>query len=210
MSVAPSAPQEPSYATPDRVAYAAGILPFARYNGETVFLVGRDAQDGTWSDFGGKYESRDKNEMETAQREFYEETCGMVMDMKALRMRMSFPQTFQMLQSTTQSKHPYYMHLLEVPFDPGLRAHFRRSVAFLRFSRLPKTLVEKADVQWVTLAQLRRLTLRAVFAQSVRRHEAVLVALATDGMLHGSFPLLPTASSSSPPSSSSSSSASWR
>ena len=165
-------------------AYAAGILPFATYRGEVMFLVGRDAQDGTWSDFGGKCETRDNSPLDTAQREFYEETCGVVMELKTLKMRMNCTDTYHMLQSSTQSRHPYYMHLLEIPFDPGLRTQFRRTVSFLRFSKLPKALVEKGDVQWVTLTQLKRLSLRSIFAQTLRRHESTLVSLVAAGQLH--------------------------
>lgn len=153
------------------IAYAAGILPYAKYKETTVFLVGKDAQDGLWSDFGGKYEVKDRNEIDTAQREFQEESCGSVMDIKTLRMRMSVTSNYHLLQSTTQAKHPYYMYLLEVPFDPHVRANFKRTVSFLRFSKLPKAMVEKVDLQWVTLPQLMALNLRSVFHASLLRHQ---------------------------------------
>jgi len=164
-------------ANENQIAYAAGILPYAVYNGRVVFLLGKDAQDALWSDFGGKYETKDKNEIETAMREMTEETCGCVMDMRALRMRMSFHCNYHMLQSTTQSKHPYYMYLLQVPFDPHLRSAFKKTVAFLRYSKLPKGMVEKVDVQWVTLEQMQRMTLRSVFHSSVMRHYQFLESL---------------------------------
>lgn len=158
--------------------YAAGVLPWACLKGRVIFLVGRDAQDGTWSDFGGKHEARDRSELETAQREFYEETCGTVMDLRALKTRMNCPQTFRMLVSTTQSKHPYFMYLLEIPFDASLRTAFRKTVAYLRFAKVARGMVEKTDVQWVTLEQLRRMDLRSIFGQTLRRHEATLEKLA--------------------------------
>lgn len=161
---------------PEYIAYAAGILPFARYKGVTVFLVGKDAQDGLWSDFGGKFEARDNSELDTAQREFQEETCGCVMTRKALRNRMLHPHNYTLLESTTQAKHPYYMYLMEIPFDPSVRKLFDRVVDFLRFSKLPRSMVEKVDLQWVTLHQLRTLKLRSVFQATLERHQALLQA----------------------------------
>ena len=167
----------PNSSSGNYIAYAAGILPYARYKGVTMFLVGKDAQDGLWSDWGGKFESKDKSEMETAQREFQEETCGCVMDMKTLRVRMSLPSNYTILQSTTQAKHPYYMYLMEVPFDAHVRANFKRTVSFLRFCRLPKSMVEKVDMQWVTLSQLMALNLRTVFHSGLQKHKSALHAL---------------------------------
>lgn len=158
----------------DYIAYAAGILPFARYRGFTVFLVGKDAQDGMWSDFGGKYETKDKNELDTAQREFQEETCGCVMTRKVLRNRMLHAHNYTLLESTTQARHPYYMYLMEIPFDPSIRKLFERVVDFLRFSKLPKSMVEKVDMQWVTLQQLKTLKLRPVFQATLERHHQLL------------------------------------
>lgn len=159
------------------IAYAAGILPYARYKGLTVFLVGKDAQDGAWSDFGGKYETRDRCQMETAQREFQEETCGCVMTRKALRSRMFHAHNYRLLESLTQAKHPYYMYLMEIPFDPLVRRTFERVVDFIRFSKMPKSMVEKTDLQWVTLQQLKTSKLRSVFQATIERHQGLLQAL---------------------------------
>ena len=57
------------------VKYSAGILPYSFYNGVTYFLVGKDAREDGWSDFGGKCEVIDESKaIMTACREFYEET----------------------------------------------------------------------------------------------------------------------------------------
>ena len=180
--------------TPDlHIAYAAGILPFALYKGTVVFLVGKDAQDGLWSDFGGKYETKDRTELETAQREFIEETCGCVLDMRALKMRMNHTHHYRVLTSLTQSKHPYYTHVIQVPFDPMVRSIFRRTTAFLRFLKLPRGVMEKVDLRWVTLDGLKQLSCRSVFQSSMTRHEDFFTALAQTGRL-------PDTSSSSSPS----------
>lgn len=61
----------------------AGVLPIA-FDGEKVlFLFGQERNTGEWSDFGG---GRDEGEqlIETAAREGYEETSGMLGDQQAM------------------------------------------------------------------------------------------------------------------------------
>jgi predicted NUDIX family NTP pyrophosphohydrolase len=62
--------------------YSAGILLYRYNNNQLEFLLGKDVKYNSWSDFGGKYDSVDnKNPLYTAIREFYEETCGVIMNM---------------------------------------------------------------------------------------------------------------------------------
>lgn len=154
--------------------YAAGILPYALYENEIVFLIGQDAHDGLWSDFGGKFEPADRTALETAQREFNEETCGAVIEAWALKVRMSLPRNYHMLTSATQSRHPYFMFVVELPFDSGCRACFKRITSFLRSERIQKRYVEKMDVQWVTWKQLCQMNLRRVFHATIIRHQRYL------------------------------------
>ena len=57
------------------IRYSAGILPYTfDQDGKCFFLLGKD-NDNDWSDFGGRCEYTDKNnEINTACREFYEES----------------------------------------------------------------------------------------------------------------------------------------
>lgn len=168
-------------------SYSAGILPFAFHENKTYFLVGKDGQDGTWSDFGGKYESKDRSYLDTAQREFYEETCGCVMDMRALRLRMSLSSNIHVLRSSTQSKHLYLMYIVEIPFDACLRTSFKRTLNFLRFSKASRNFMEKSDVQWVTVDDLfSSVTLRSVFHATINRHVRFLHDLSSRGCLNAS------------------------
>ena len=60
-----------------------GILPVAIYRGDIYFLFGRESRhidhkaSGLWSDFGGAPEKKE-NRMETAAREGWEETEGVL------------------------------------------------------------------------------------------------------------------------------------
>lgn len=165
------------------VHYAAGILPVTLHEGRVLFLVGQDVRDRAWSDFGGKCERVDKNDaMNTACREFYEETYGTVADHRALRHRMATaPETVLALHSRTQNGHPYCMYVMQVPYAPHLRNAFRKALNFLFHKGMGKTLVEKTDVQWVTWERLGPggdLPKRPVFAATLEAHAATLATLA--------------------------------
>lgn len=162
--------------------YAAGILPITWYRDTALFLVGRDLRDDTYSDFGGKCEKVDKNDaVNTSVREFYEETLGMVLPVKALRQRMT-PRNCLCLRSKTQNGHPYYMYVVEVAFMPHLRNAFQKTLAFLKYRNLHKVYVEKTDVRWVTWRTLMgALPKRGVFASTLDQHRDLLERAVADG-----------------------------
>ena len=66
--------------------YSAGVLPYTfDQQGKCLFMLGKDI-DGDWSDFGGRCEFSDKNEpLNTASREFFEETLGAIMSIQEYR-----------------------------------------------------------------------------------------------------------------------------
>ena len=66
--------------------YSAGILPYqVGENKRIYFLLAKDTS-GYWSDFGGKCEPKDGNNIqETAAREFYEESFGSVLSLQSIR-----------------------------------------------------------------------------------------------------------------------------
>ena len=159
------------------VHFAAGILPITwATDGTLLFLIGQDVRDASWSDFGGKCEKADRGDIvATACREFFEETYGCLLDVKALWQRMH-PSNYILLKSKTQNGHPYYMFLVEVPFAPHLRNAFLKTLAFLRYKDMHRLYVEKTDIQWVTLEALRAPALqkRSVFANTIDMHETIL------------------------------------
>lgn len=163
------------------VHYAAGILPVARHGGQVLFLVGQDVRDRSWSDFGGKCERGDRGDpLNTACREFYEETYGCVVDHRALRARLCASNSL-VLRSRTQNNHPYFMFVVEVPYSPHLRNSFHKALAFVRHKNLAKAFVEKTDVMWVTWAALTSpdLVKRPVFKSTIETHAGVLGRLAS-------------------------------
>lgn len=163
------------------VHYAAGILPITWHRGQLLFLVGQDIRDKSWSDFGGKCERCDRNDpLTTACREFYEETYGCVIDYRSLRHRLCSSNCLA-LRSRTQNNHPYWMFLVEVPYQPHLRNAFHKALGFLRHKNLCKVLVEKTDVKWISWDMLRGqdLNKRSVFKNTVDSHAHTLARIAS-------------------------------
>jgi len=152
--------------------YAAGILPYTLYNGDVYFLLGKDARDNCWSDFGGKAEQEDENRpLNTAIREMYEETCGVVMDLRCLRGRLTGRNERRHLVSQTQNNKDYYMYCLEIPFNPLLRSTFRKVLSYLKYMKVHKKSIEKTDVKWISASAILQgdIRLRCVFQNSFKR-----------------------------------------
>lgn len=153
--------------------YAAGILPISWVDGVPLFLVGRDIRDGTFSDFGGKRERYDRNELATASREFYEETLGTVVGQRQILMRLT-PKTAILVPGRTQNGNPYHMYIVEVPYAPHVRSAFKKTAEFLRSKNVNRLYVEKLDVQWATLEMLRTMNKRSVFENTLNANARLI------------------------------------
>lgn len=128
--------------------YAAGILPYTFFNGQVYLLLGKDVRDNFWSDFGGKCEPQDDDKpMLTAIREFYEETCGIIMDPKSLKIKMNNIQSVTF--SNTQNNNTYYMYAIEIPYNSIYRGVFRRMLMYLKHINMYRRTIEKTDIKWV-------------------------------------------------------------
>jgi 8-oxo-dGTP pyrophosphatase MutT (NUDIX family) len=165
--------------------YAAGVLPLTWADPYTpLFLVGRDIRDGTWSDFGGKCEKIDRDVAATASREFWEETCGVLMDLKTARTRL-FPGNCIVIRGATQNRHPYWSFIIEVPFVSHARDAFAKQLAFLRHRNVHRAYVEKTDIMYVDLPTLLSdaLPKRGVFSNTIMQHRDTLERIAAAGMM---------------------------
>ena len=156
--------------------YAAGVIPFTFdvISGKTLFLIGLETRDNTFSDFGGKSESRDKSSsgrpcpIATASREFYEETLGLVMGQSTTKARIN-QQNAVVLLSSTLNKHRYFQFVIQIDFQPAAPVYFARAVAFLRARGMGK-FVEKSSIKWVTFEELQELPQRQVFSHTLSLH----------------------------------------
>jgi len=67
-----------------------GLIPYAQHQGETYYLLGREAwmdgyaDSGKWSGFGGGMESCDSSVVQGAAREAYEESMGFLGDIDTI------------------------------------------------------------------------------------------------------------------------------
>lgn len=136
--------------------YSAGILPYqVDENGKMYFLLGKDTS-GTWSDFGGKCEFQDKNNIkETAAREFFEESLNSIIDMNTAREMLKNEKNYILITSRTLSGNPYYMFVLRTPMLPDTsRDRFMRTLQYLQYTKADYTCLEKTDINWVSLDTL--------------------------------------------------------
>ena len=125
--------------------YAAGMLLFSIHNNEVYVLLGKD-QYGFFSDFGGRNEMHDQNEIDTASRECYEETCGTVESIDNLKL---ISEKSAMVTSETYYKRPYYMYISQITHDKNVPYAFNKIQNHLRKISNLKAFKEKASVEWI-------------------------------------------------------------
>jgi hypothetical protein len=171
--------------------YSAGILPYT-YNlqGQCLFLLGKD-YEGDWSDFGGRCELKDRNDpINTASREFYEETLGAVMDISDCNDKLMNGKPIKIVSKTLNGS-PYYMYLLYVE-NSNYPENFNKTSNFLKYhysnistSGLNK-IIEKVNIRWVTLDTLLNcienrdsspISLRGVFYKTIENFKEEIVVL---------------------------------
>lgn len=138
-----SAPKEmegasPSTKTADALGPYAGVLPWARVpdTGEVVILLGQERFEpgwrdgGRWSDFGGGTEPAvDRDRIEAAAREAYEETMGMLGSRAEIETALRAAARADRLREARSPKGAS-VFLLEVPYDPMLPRQFARVRAY--------------------------------------------------------------------------------
>jgi hypothetical protein len=133
--------------------YSAGILPYqVDDKGKIYFLMGRD-NENNWSDFGGKCEFKDNNNIkETAAREFFEESLNSIMDINTTREILRNENNYTLIESRTLSGSPYYMFVLRVPMLPDTcRDRFHKTLQYLKYIKTDSSHMEKNDIKWVSM-----------------------------------------------------------
>ena len=139
-----------------QLIYSAGILPYqVNENNKIYFLLGKDA-DGNWSDFGGKCEPKDRNNIqETAAREFFEESLNSVINLTSTRNLLKNKKNYTMINSKSLAGSSYYMFILRVPMIPDTaKDRFQKTLEYLRFINADYQYMEKVDIGWISLDTL--------------------------------------------------------
>ena len=132
--------------------YSAGVLPYTfDQTGKCLFLLGKD-YDNDWSDFGGRCEFRDNNEpLNTACREFYEETLGSIITVKECMDKIITNPI--KITSQTLNGSPYYMYLVYIDFL-NYSEVFNKTAQFLRYqfdAQEMNKIIEKTTIRWVSM-----------------------------------------------------------
>lgn len=132
--------------------YSAGVLLYVEIDRVIYFLLGKDFKYRSWSDFGGKYDSEDDGcPMKTAAREFYEETCGVIMSKQ--KTYDLIKERGQKIMCSSYKQNEYYMYLLrydDVHSVPYLEERYRRQSHLMRETDDQNVTKyrEKSEIKW--------------------------------------------------------------
>lgn len=160
---------------------SAGILPFSRNEqGDIVFLLGKDSRDGVFSDFGGKSEQIDNGDpVNTATREFYEETLGCLCNSPhSIRERVK--KMSVMVTGTTKKGNVYSMFMIEVPYIPDLPLRFKKVVNFLKYKNIGSAYIEKSELVWVSIDEMFKIPKRQVFSDTIASNAPTLRRISSE------------------------------
>lgn len=134
--------------------YNAGVLPFQIESNQVFLCMGKD-KDGYWSDFGGKAEPVDKyNVLETAAREFYEESYGVILNFDQIRHQLNNEENFIQINSESYKNIRYYMFIVQVPKINGTEQHFKQISNYLHYINAGYQYKEKIEIGWISLNTL--------------------------------------------------------
>ncbi|ABU43949.1 hypothetical protein PBCVNY2B_462L [Paramecium bursaria Chlorella virus NY2B] len=160
---------------------SAGILPISRNDGgEIVFLIGKDSRDNVFSDFGGKSERIDNGDpVNTATREFYEETLGCICN-NPHDIRFRVKNMSVLLMGETKNKNQYRMFVVNVPFMKHINSQFMKVMNFMRYKNIGTNLIEKSELVWVTFDELFRIPKRKVFEDTLMSNYSMLYRMVTE------------------------------
>jgi hypothetical protein len=133
--------------------YSAGVLIYyIDENGNISFLLGKDRRN-KWSDFGGKSEESDYNDIKnTAAREFYEESIGVIMNKYTVRYILNH---CSYVVGKSYLNKNYYMFLVRTYKKNKYIEDFREHYKFIKncFGN-SSHYCEKVEVQWMDFDQI--------------------------------------------------------
>ena len=170
------------YKTQQKKNYSAGILPFSILNGNVFFLLGKDSMENTWSDFGGRVELKDQgNNINTAIREFYEESLGVILSIDNVKLLLKDKSNFTMTKTKTLNGAPYYMFIVKICHSDKLPDEFSSRKQFCEYIRIDKKFKEKKEISWFSKKQVldsidndNLIPLRHVFNSTLKKKRTLI------------------------------------
>ena len=138
----------------------AGILPMAINDGKVYFLFSRERnlgefkESGLWSDFGGKDE-KNESPIETAIREGYEESSGLLGTIKDIIFLVKKKCVKQILIPN------YATYVVLIDYDPELPKRFREDFKLIHsefpdFVKKENGFYEKDKLKWIEKKDLKK------------------------------------------------------
>ncbi|CAH6418138.1 Hypothetical protein HVR_LOCUS10 [uncultured virus] len=145
-----------------------GITPYSYdEHGSITFLLGRESiipgwsESGKWSDFGGSPDHETENVLDSAVRECFEETMGILGCQQTLKDKL---QTCSQIV-ITNDKSSAMIYLMPIEYDTNLPIHFNRIYNYLTkcsqdhpswkgfryIPSCPEGYYEKIEMKWVTI-----------------------------------------------------------
>ncbi len=104
--------------------FAAGIIPYCIENGELYFLLGLEKSNNKWSGFVGNKELKDMSVINTAIREFNEETTNIFYGYSYyLRLQILTKKAIQAIDYTSSNK-TVYLYFINFPKIQNLELNF--------------------------------------------------------------------------------------
>jgi hypothetical protein len=167
--------------------YSAGVLPYQIENNKVYICLGKD-KDGFWSDFGGKCDPKDRYyTIETAAREFYEESYGAFLSLEGIREHLSHEENFKVINSESLSGIRYFMFLLQIPKLEYSFSKFHCVYNYMKYINADYQYQEKVDLKWITLTELmyildhpeqqQEIILKKVFRRTLLKNRNILLEL---------------------------------
>jgi 8-oxo-dGTP pyrophosphatase MutT (NUDIX family) len=140
----------------------AGIIPVSIYNNQIYYLLGKEASEGKWSDFGGSKEN-DETPLQTAIREGYEELGGILGSKADIEKLIK-----KNLICKLKYKH-FTSYVILVDYDKNLPFYFNNQFQFIK-KNIPSLidkngLFEKSEINWLTAYNIKnnRYKIRSFF-----------------------------------------------
>ena len=132
----------------------AGILPIAINNNTVFFLLGQEAYDKKWADFGGSPSPKTEAVFKTAIREGYEELDGFLGTKKELKKLVEK----NLIEKISKNDNTYHSYLFTIQYDPLLPSYFNNHHKFIK-ENFPEKIdkkgyFEKSNIKWFSLGEL--------------------------------------------------------
>jgi 8-oxo-dGTP pyrophosphatase MutT (NUDIX family) len=140
----------------------AGFLPVAIHKGKLYFLFGKENKYATtpgYADFGGGTDNKEAF-LETALREFTEETTGFFGSIASLRAYVKRKGVYPIDYVPPTNRYgTYRTHILPMEYNPSVVFYYNNNQRFLQ-KHLPKAVYkkekffEKSEMRWFSFPEL--------------------------------------------------------